>query len=367
MLDPQAQLTEIVNETEPKPMRAPAEPVNALQAGSEEKNRIPGDVVNKATAELPDEQRAAIRRLHAYYAEHNLSLAETAELIGRSGATVGLIFRGKYEAKVDDVVGSIVRFFDLEDRRAQGRKLQFIHTKLSDHIWQICDSALELQRMAFVVGDGQVGKSESLLQYQISHNHGSTIYTRMPSDGHRSHFLIRVAKQLRISPAMKTAVLAERIMESFDSRMLWIVDEVHHCIKDTRSNQRLETIEFIREVFDLRKCGVVLCANSVLRESMNEGALSKFFEQTKRRRLVVFDVPGVPSREDLNTFSGSYGLPASKDKARELETQMVNDEALGMWLTLLRMAAKLAAQRKQKLTWEHVLNAHQGLKHLEGR
>lgn len=40
-------------------------------------------------------------------------------------------------------------------------------------------------------------------------------------------------------------------------------------------------------------------------------------------------------------------------------------EALGMWLTLLRMAGKIAAQRKAKLEWAHVLSAHAGLVQLE--
>ena len=58
-------------------------------------------------------------------------------------------------------------------------------------------------------------------------------------------------------------------------------------------------------------------------------------------------------------------MPPSEGQARLLEKAMVENEALGMWLTLLRMASKIASQRKVKLQWAHVLSAHAGLKALE--
>ena len=329
-------------------------------------NRIPGDIVNKATANLPDNQRSAIRRLHAHYAINDLSLAETGELIGRSAATIGLIFRGKYEAKLDDVVGAITRFFDLEDRRTHARKLQFISTRLTERIWQICDSALELQRVAFLFGESQIGKTEALHAYAESHNHGSTIYVSVPTGGFLSHFIARLADALRISSRMKQGELRQRIIQAFDSRMLLIVDEAHQCISQTNSIARLQTIEFIREIFDQRHCGLVICATKVFKEAMERGTVEKLLRQVKRRRLCAAVLPDRPTQEDLNTFAAAYGLPPSTGKAREIEAEIVNDEALGMWLSILRNAAKLSSQKKQKIEWAHVLTARLALRHLEG-
>ena len=121
-------------------------------------NKIAGDVVNKATAELPDNQRSAIRRLHAYYVEHDLSLEETSRLIGKTGAVASLIFRGKYDAGLSSVVKEIEDFFELLDKRAQGRKLEFIKTDLTEQIWKVCDASVEFQKIAFIFGDMQIGK-----------------------------------------------------------------------------------------------------------------------------------------------------------------------------------------------------------------
>lgn len=331
--------------------------------------RIPGDVVNKATAELPDNQRSAIRRLHAYYAEHNLSLGEVAKLIGYdSGAVVGLIFRGKYDARLDTVVKEIEGFFDLQDKRAQGRKLNFIHTAMTRKLWQICEASLEFQKVAFIFGDQQIGKTEALKAYRDAHNHGSTIYVRMPTRGTLSNFLVDLARQLRIGENLSMPRLRERIKGAFDDRMLLIVDEAHQCISEGgRSSRSIDSIEFIREIFDEKQCGLVLCATNVFRDAMESGPVRKLLGQIKRRRLCSLQLPNVPTRADLVTFAAAYKLPPSQGAAQVLEKQMVEDEALGMWLTLLRMGAKLAAQRNQKMDWGHVLSANAGLKELEGQ
>lgn len=348
------------------------EPANALVNTTPQQQvtvRIPGDVVNRATAELPDNQRSAIRRLHAYYTENNLSLEETAKLIGYgSGAIVGLIFRGKYDARLDSAVHEIESFFDLLDRRAEGRKLSFITTTLTKRLWDICDAALEFQRIAFIYGDQQIGKTEALLAYRDAHNHGSTIYVRMPTGGALGSFLRELARALRIGENLSNTRLRERIKLAFDDRMLLIVDETHLAIKESgRSQRSVESIDFVREIFDERKCGVVLCSTNVFRDAMESGPVYKILRQTRRRRLCALQLPNVPTRTDLNTFAAAYGLPPSQAAAHALEKKMVEEEALGMWLTLLRMGAKLAAKRKQEMSWDHVLAAHAALTMLEGQ
>lgn len=330
--------------------------------------RIPGDVVNKATAELPDNQRSAIRRLHAYYVEHNLSTDEVSKLIGYSHTVASTLFRGKYGGDWEAITKTIESFFDLHDKRAQGRKLHFIKTALTERIWNVCDASLEFQKLAFIFGDQQIGKTEALKAYRDAHNHGSTIYVRMPTGGVLGNLLAEMARVMRIGDNLSTTRLRERIKSAFDDRMLLIVDEVHGCIKEQgRSQTSVESIEFIRELFDETQCGVVLCATNIFRDAMDNGPVQKILRQTKRRRLCALQLPNVPTQADLNTFAAAYKLPPSEGEARVLEKRMVEEEALGMWLTLLRMGAKVAAGRHQEMKWAHVLSAYAGLKSLEGQ
>jgi len=329
--------------------------------------RIPGDVVFKATADLPDWQRSAIRGFHAYAVEHDLSNRELAKLIKFGDAAIGTVFRGKYGAKVDGIAKAMKDFIDLEGKRKESRKLPFIVTKLATKMWDVCDLAREFQRMGFLFADSQIGKSAALEEYQVRNNHGSTIYTEMPAGGGKVDYMIHLAEILKIGTGNRLREMRHRIIESFDDRMLLIVDEAHRAIPGQPgvSKSALGTIEFIREIFNRKKCGVVFCATNVFRHAMEDGAVALVLKQTKRRRLCAMQLPNSPSRDDLNTFAAAYDLEPSSGIAREIETKMIDSEALGMWLLILRMAQKLAVAEEQNLSWGLVVDAHNSLMKME--
>lgn len=329
-------------------------------------SKITGDIVNRATAHLSDAERSAIRRLHALYVENDLSVREVAKLIRVSETTVSQLFNGKYGAKLDAIVKEINKFFELEENRAQGRKLPFIETDLTRRIFQVCDAAREFQKIAFIFSDAQIGKSTGLEEYQKQHNHGSTIYSYVPAGGSFTNFLFTLAEPLRIPLNTGLGIMRQRILDSFDDRMLLIVDEAHQAI-DTGRRRGIWCVEFIRELFNKKKCGIVLCATNAFRNEMENGALHKVLRQTKRRRLCTLQLPNTPPQADLDKFAAAYGLPPSSGENRALERRIIQDEALGMWLTLLRMAAKLAAERNQPMTWQHVHLADAAQKALESK
>jgi len=294
-----------------------------------------------------------------------LTTRELGALIRVSGVTISQVFNGKYGAKLDAVVKEIDSFFALEDSRSEGRKLPFIETDLTKRIWQVCNAAREFQKFAFIFGDSHIGKSTSLESFRDAHNHGSTIYAYIPTGATFTNFLYILAKPLRIPLNIPVSRLRERIIDSFDDRMLLLVDEIHNVIRPTSSMRSLDCIEFVREIFNTKKCGVVASGTNVFRDAMEKGDLYKILGQTKRRRLCTLQLPNKPTQKDLNTFAAFYGLPPSTGAARDLEKKIVEDEALGMWLTLLRSASKIAFQRKETMSWEHVHFADAGMKALE--
>lgn len=337
-----------------------------LEAARERKFRVAGDVVNKATAELPDEQRSAIRRLHAHASELDLTLAEVAKLVRYDESTLHRVFAGKYEGNLQNVVDEIVAFFKLHDERSKGRKLPFIETALARRIWKVCDAALEYQRIGFIFGDTQIGKTEALLKYRDDHNHGSTIYVSVPTGGSATLFLAALARALRISPQQKEKELIRRIFDAFDDRMLLIVDEAHQCLYSKGEARGARTLEFVRELFDARKCGVVICGTNVFRDEMETGRFAGILKQAKRRRLVALQLPSAPTADDLQAFAAAYDLAPASGEALALQSDVIRDEGLGFWLTLLRMAAKVATTKKARMSWPGVIRAHAGLKELEG-
>ena len=333
-------------------------------------NRIPGDVVNKATAELPDHQRGAIRRFHGYYAEHNLSLEEAADKIRYAAPSLSMVFRGQYKGGLDNVVEAINTFFDWLEKTSSSKRLPFIKTDLSETMWNVFDQVREFQKMGFMFSDGQIGKSEISQEYQRTHNHGNTLYVEMPTGGSLSNFLTKLAKKLRVGTQVRQAELRQRIIDSLDERMLIIIDEIHRCTPESgfgRKAYGIATIDFIKEMFNEKRCGIVMIGTNVFRTYMANEAVSKFFEQINRRRLLTIQLPNQPTVKDLNTFAKAYDLKPAEGKALELQTKLIAEDALGMWLTLLRMAAKVAGVKKAKMDWSHVLAADAGVRKLEGR
>lgn len=346
---------------------AVAEASNAV-SGMHRKFNIPGDVVFKATTDLDDHARNAIRGMHGYAAMADMSIGELAVQLKLSPATISLVFRGKYDAKLDNVVKVFADFLKLHSERQQSRRLPFIKTGLSNQIWNVCDRAREFQRWAFLFSSSQIGKSEALMEYQRLNNHGSTIYVEMPTGGSLMYFLAKLCAKLDIGETIKMADQRRRIIDAFDDRMLLIVDEAHRAIPDLGivPKSAVNTIDFIKEISNEKKCGVVICATDVFRNAMEDGAVKLVLKQIRRRRLCSMQLPTEPSREDLNTFAAAYGLAPATGHAREIEQRMIEAEALGMWLLLLRMAAKLAANRKDKrMTWNHVIESDAGLKAME--
>lgn len=338
----------------------------ALQRARDTRFGVAGDVVNRATADLPDDQRSEIRWLHAHATEKNLNLAEVAEKIRYDESTISRVFHGKYEGKLANVAKEIRDYRLIHEERSKSKKIAFVTTELAEKIWKLCGMAVEYQRISFIFGDTQIGKSEALLKFRDDHNHGSTIYVSMPTGGALGNFLAALARALRIPVELKDKELIRRILLAFDDRMLLIVDEAHQCFLGRYPKAGARTIEFIRELFDARKCGVVICGTNVFREEMETGVSAGVLKQTKRRRLMAMQLPGTPSAKDLNAFAAAFHLPPARGEALVLQTEVIREEALGFWITLLRMAAKLAAGERKPLNWQHVIEAHAGLKELEG-
>lgn len=328
---------------------------------------IPGDTVNRATADLVDNERSAIRWLHSHALDQGWTMAEAAVKINKAENTLYQIFTGRHQAGKKTVVEEIERLRKLVAARAGLNSLKFVETALSKRIFQVCDACLNHQRIAFIFGDSQIGKTTALEEYQRTHNHGSTILVRMPAAGKMGDFLRALAAQLRISHRHTTQELKIRIKAAFDDRMVLIVDEAHQGMR-YRSGRAYSTepYEFLREIHDERKCGLVISATNVFREELETGRQAGVLEQLSRRRLVALQLPNTPTTADLNTFAAAYGLEPATGEAADLQKHTIKDQALGVWLMLLRMTAGRTHRDNKPMTWAEVIRSHDMLRKLEG-
>ncbi|HYE32712.1 MAG TPA: AAA family ATPase [Methylomirabilota bacterium] len=344
----------------------PSGPTLGPEARAAQRFSVPGDIVQRVTADLPEEQRTAIRWLHGYAREKNLGYQEIGAKLKRGenktydGNTVYRILNGLHEAKLDRFCEAVESLRRLEESRSGIHRTDFIETDTTRKMFKVFDAALTHNRFVWIIGASHIGKTEGSLHYKRTHNHGQTKYVRTPAHGRFRRFIECLAKAAGIGLGPTTAHMCRRILDSFDEHMLLIVDEAHQFFNGLGgSNTRFpEGLEFIRELHDTTRCGVAIVATDVFTTESMVGKFNKDLKQFSNRKIATLRLPDFPTREDLNAFAAAYGLEPATGEFLALQNEVVKAESLGAWNTLLQASSKLASNSREKLQWKHVKKAH---------
>lgn len=329
--------------------------------------------VHQASASMDDRERGAVRWVHAYASEQNLTLAEMAAMIKKSDGsgydpnTLYKILTGKHEASLNNFCESVERLRPLMEERDRAMRTGFVETALSRRIWKCCHTARIHQTINFVFGESQIGKTTALVEYAKAHNHGSTIYVRCPAGGGMKDFLRECCKALKLGKDGTTYAMRESVISSMDATMLLILDEAHQLLPSwTGKQSRLAIIEYVREIHDRTGCGVVMAATNVFRAALEGGRDAGWLKQLDLRSMIKLPLPDRPSLVDLALFAKVYGLPAAEGAAKEIQNSVVREHGLGRWLKTMKMASHLAGNQKLEMSWDVVVAAHAGRQKLEG-
>lgn len=388
----------MVNNTAPTPaalatveIAVPTSAGDHVMVPNNKRFNIPGDQIRKAIEDLPNDQRDVILWFYQWCRKLDLSRSELGNVLKKPGGggfysqdsiiqllTGGRIRRGE---NIDPLLEAITALRKVEDHRAGQKNSGFIETRLFREIEKRSLKALHRQRIMFIFGDSQIGKTESLLEVQRRHNHGQTIYIETPTGGGVGGFIYALAKQFAIPTKMGyRASLRDRVINSFDSRMLLIVDEAHRCLRPG-SMAGIEVFSFIRELWNRRKCGIVLSLTNEGRDQFLHGPHAAQLAQLWRRRITPLQLPNVPPDDDAALFAQAYGLPEATDEnitirvsytdehgrtqaknhsdnPLRLQRDVLKSEGLGVWIGILQDAADMAQDQKKTITWGAVLKAH---------
>lgn len=346
------------------------------------------DVVTRETAQLPEGQREAMRWLAAYGASLDLTTKELAERLLKpdgspySGASVYAALTGRRNDAGHSIENMVEAVERLQRRASETRSrttTRFIETPLTRTIFRVCRTAFTKHRLAVVFGESQTGKTTAINEYADRHNHGETHLIRMPIGGRIADLRMDMARHLHIGDGMKPADVSRRIMDCFDERTLLIVDEAHQACRHTRTGST-NALEFIRDIYDRRGCGVVLVGTKLLTQSLKE---DKVLAQLWRRRStgLVVRLPDAPPTADLAAFAAAFGLEPAPDRTIRiqytepadggepvsrtysanpalLQSTLVADQGLGSWIKLLEDAQRAAEEDNGRITWGRVIIAH---------
>jgi DNA transposition AAA+ family ATPase len=307
--------------------------------------------------------------------KHPVHREEFARRVGYAPNTVYKVCAGKYRApdgsQLDvpaDLVRSIKQFLAIEQERFVGDKNEFVMTPTAKRIWTACDLARESQTPVFIYGRSHIGKTWAFEAYARENNHGRTAYCRMKAAAGLGGMVRRMATSVGVSPDSNTASLTDRIKRACTPDMLLILDELHLLAYTYRRASFFACLEVIREIYDEVRCGMILCGTKLLSAEMQKGAGGEL-EQLMRRGVHRCALPEMPTKGDLTAILKRSGLefPARQeavnvqgveDKPYDILRQLSKEAGLLAVTERLRYGRKLAARRKETLSWEHFVEAH---------
>ena len=340
---------------------------------------ISGDVIARAVAELPDAEREAIKWLAGYCTAKNISHREVATSLKKKDGepyhpdSLYQAFTGRREpGQLAPLVEAIEAFRKQVEENSVRLETEFIEHTWTRKIEAYCDKARHRRKIGLIYGESQIGKTTTLIVYKERHNHGETIYVRMPTRASLGAVMVELALVLNISTQLKGVQLRRAILNCFDERMLLIVDEAHEG--------SVSALNFCREIHDRRKCGVIFSGTNVLRQTLSSGADAKNFRQLLLRGLPPLLLPAQLAPRDLAEFARAYDLgPASEDEVgarlnyvddagkertstvtiapAKLQDQVVTRDGLGRWCAILQEARELAKEKRRPITWGGVIAA----------
>jgi hypothetical protein len=355
------------------------------------KMRIPGNRVMDAIKDLPPEEHDAIWWFYNYIKKYDLAGTELGSLLRKPGGTdfysadsIGQLISGgriRRGENIAPMIEAILAFKKVEEVREQQVNSGFIETRLFQEIEKRCLRALHRQRIMYIFGDGQIGKSACLREVQRRHNHGQTIYVEVPSGGAIGTFLRELARIMKVPARTTITQLRGTLIDMFNSRMMLIVDEGHRCTNAKAARGGSQVFDFLREVINKAQCGIVIAMTNEGRDELLHGRHAKAYEQIWRRRIAPLQLPSVAFEDDLARFANAYGLPPAPDEtitvnvtvegadgvprkkpypANPLRIQrIVNErEGLGVWISILQDASDMAREAKKSITWGAVIKAY---------
>ena len=290
--------------------------------------------------------------LYNYAQDNKLTLKEMGEVIGMSQTVAFHLLRCDYGAKYDSVIEAIRKAKKRIEEESKKKSIGFVKTWTASRIFDACDAALYDHMPEFIYGVSQSGKTTALLEYQRTHNHGTTKYMRMGSHWSKARTVMELAIVCRCySNKATTAQLEHRILDSLTDRNLLIVDEFHEALFTSGQVAALEVMEFLRELYDRTGCGIVMSATPMGLKDFEQGKNAVAFDQFRRRGLVKIVLPDVPKVADINKFAKSFELPVPEGDVLKVIKQMLRSDGLGKFVKYLQKAYALATGEKRPLAW----------------
>lgn len=296
-----------------------------------------------------------IVKLFALGKERGLSAESTGRLIGHTGSTASRLFNGKYEGNVAKVTGKIADLLCLEAERERMRSDVFIETTAWKKIRALCDFALARNTPVRLVGPSQAGKTHCLREYVRRNPLRRVCYVRIPAAPTLRLAVEAVAKAVGVSQSLRSDELRARAARAVSPNTLLVVDEVHELAMSAGKGTAMKVAEWIREIWDLSGCGMVLCGTSAMESDLiDDPRLKGWLSQLDQRCQRVVRLPDRIPEEDIVAAGEAYGVSGEYERAASLLSSI----RMNRLVSCLAMTAAYCSGKGHPRTWKTFLGVY---------
>lgn len=278
----------------------------------------------------------------------------SVELGYDSDTTMYRVFNCIYGAKLDNVCARILRFKKTVEARGNINDVPFVETSIARKVKQVCQAAWASQSIAMIWGDTQIGKTYALQHYARENNHGTTKYVRMPAKAGIQIVAKEFARACYVSADASFEGIRERILKAVDSSNLVIVDETHEAFISYLKTSAIAIMEFLREIHDRTRCGMVLCMTNIGRDEIEHGKLSPVLKQLSRRGVIKLQLPDQAPESDFHLIARrAFKLEKPEGDVLEIVRTIRHLNGIGVFCHYLKIGARIAKNAGEDFSWDH--------------
>jgi len=323
--------------------------------------------------QINSDQGEQIFWLHGHSLAHNLPLPALSKHTGISKTTLSQIFSGKYPAEDwTQIIARIIKYRELSDNQIKSADVGFIETTTAKLIFKLCKQALYDNMPAYIFGASQLGKTRALEEFVRRCNSPAIKYLRCRSGMTKTRLarLLGRSCHLRNLERLSSSDIIDGIIASLNDSSLLILDEFHMCLNTVKPDVSRQLVEFIREIYDLTHCGLVLCATKVGLTTLEEGPNRLVFDQMRRRGIIKVVLADVPPVKDINDFSRAFDLPLPHGDELQYIKSLIRVRGLGVFAAYLANARRKVDAYNAKndtpvtLDWAYFLKLAKGFEAL---
>ena len=301
--------------------------------------------------QITTDQGEQIFWLHGHSLTHNLLLPQLSKLTGISKTTLSQLFSGKYPAEDwTQIVARIIKYREVSDTQIRTADVGFIETTTAKLIFKLCKRALYDNMPAYIFGASQLGKTRALEEFVRRCNSPAVKYLRCRSGMTKARLarLLGRSCHLRNLDRLSSSDIIDGITASLNDSSLLILDEFHMCLNTVKPDVSRQLVEFIREIYDLTKCGLVLCSTKVGLTTLEEGPNRLVFDQMRRRGIIKVVLADVPPVKDINDFARAFNLPLPHGDELQFIKSLIRVRGLGVFCAYLANARRKVDQHNAK-------------------